>query len=105
MDKETIIETTPNWWKELITQWIEELTTEWFDINNINYIKEKYWRLRIESILHNDILSELEVASWYICEVCWNSWRTRYDLPWYKTLCDKHYIIKKEEYGIKTNSI
>jgi hypothetical protein len=95
---EDLLEMVPNWWKPLLEEWLNRLVEEWYNINNITYIKEKYWMLRIEATPWHDILSEIENTSWWICDECWAIWRTRYDIFWYRTLCDKHYNLIKEKW-------
>ena len=90
----------PNWWKELLRYWLEDLKEDWYDIDKITYIKEKYWTMRIEWP-HNDIISDIETASWYFCETCGSAGRLRTDLWWHRTLCDKHYRLKKNWTGFK----
>ena len=80
------------WWWELIQKWFENLYEDnpKYDISTI-CCKEKYWTLRFEFCLYEDILHQIETASQYICETCWKIWKTRFDLCWYRTLCDEHY--------------
>lgn len=89
MKRQELLRLTPKWWRKLLKMWLEELENEEYDINNITYIKEKYGMMRIEANIYNDIFSSLEAASWYICEKCGKIGRTRYDLYWYRTLCNK----------------
>lgn len=81
-----------DWWSELLQKWFENLYDELpkYDISTI-WCKEKYGVLRFEFCAYNDILQEIETASQYICETCWKVWKTRFDLNWYRTLCDEHY--------------
>ena len=90
MNTQDLLMMVPNWWRWLLSQWLKELKEDWYDIDKITYIKEKYWAMDIEWP-RNWIFSELNSASRYFCEECWAAWRTRYDLWWYKTLCDEHY--------------
>lgn len=98
MKKEDLIDLCPSGWVELLKQWFIELEEDWFNINNISYLKEKYWQLRFEWKYHK-VLDYLETASSYICQECWSVWRTRYDLGWYKTLCNDCYIKLKNKNG------
>lgn len=89
MNKEQILNSIPNWWKELVRMWIEEIELERLNVDEvISYVKEKYWMICFEW-RSNDIIRWIEAASAYICQECWNVWRIRYELPWYKCLCNK----------------
>ena len=97
MKRQDIIDRVPEWWKYMVETWLMDLDD--FEIEDlyISCIKEKYWRLRFEYSWECVELEELETVSWYICDTCWQSGRVRYDLWWYRCLCEKHYKnIKKE---------
>jgi hypothetical protein len=95
--KKQLINMVADWWKDLLSVWLDMLIEEWYDIKYITYIKEKYWTLRIEWP-YSQIIQDIEVASQFICEECGAIWKTRFDLWWYRTLCNKHYnLIKNNE--------
>lgn len=97
MERKDLLNLVPDWWKPLLRYWLEELKEDWYDINNITYIKEKYWAMSIECNWWNDIISDIETASRYTCETCWKAGRIRYNLGWYKCLCDDHYSLIKNK--------
>lgn len=69
----------------------------------ITQVKEKFGGLRIycwgadEEFL--DFLIDIENESFTICEECGKPGKRRPDLGWVKTLCDTHYVWRKEKKG------
>ena len=64
-------------------------------------VKEKYGSLRVYLNYYykeiEDIISEYEEKSCYICEVCGEKGEIRNINNWYTALCDKHYAEYKEK--------
>lgn len=97
MEKNDIINWVPEGWRELTRYWLEEYIEEWWKLENITYVKEKYWRLVFEYYWEWRILEDISIASWYTCIVCGKAWRIRYSLPWYTCYCDDHYSLAKNK--------
>ena len=88
-------------WYQLMHDLLEELIkTDWD--RDIHQIKEKFGGLRFyvggASQEVFDIISRYEELSYETCEVCGETGKTRRDLGWHRTLCDKHYkeVVIKE---------
>jgi len=64
-------------------------------------VKEKYGSLRVYLNYYykeiEDIISEYEEKSCYICEECGEKGEIRNINNWYTALCDKHYAEYKEK--------
>ena len=60
----------------------------------VSDVKEKYGTLRFytwsSTEQFENVVSQIEILSENICEVCGKLGRTRFDRSWYKTLCDEH---------------
>lgn len=83
-------------WSPLVLEVYENLSEN----THIVQIKEKWGGLRIY-IDHGtdadwDLLEDVERRSFEICEVCGKTGKTRTDLPWHLTLCETHYVWKKQ---------
>ncbi len=99
-----------NYWFKRQPEWLKTKNnfTGWFTLVNdmiqeieklnvipenfiLNYMKEKYWTLRVEFWWYNDaifnIINKYETSSETTCEVCWNKWEIR-DIWRMTTLCD-----------------
>jgi len=73
-------------------------------------VKQKYGSLRFYTDGCNEdankLIHEAEEKSYHICEVCGKTGIIRNDLPWIRTLCDKHYKeINSPEYLLKRRGL
>jgi len=75
------------------------------DLDEIFYMKEKYWYLDLTTNFSipnyeelQDIIIKAYEKSSETCQICWKDWKIRWELSWFKALCDKHFIkeAKKE---------
>jgi hypothetical protein len=87
-------------WYPLIQELISDLIELGWN-KEINQVKEKFGGLRFyindgSSEIHEKII-EAERKSYTICEVCAESGKLRKDLGWLLTLCDSHYLEKKNK--------
>ena len=81
---------------------------------NVRQIKEKFGGLRYHFRVDKSTTEEdekfvdglrdyvrcMEFSSYHICEVC-SSYGELRDVCWLITLCDRHYVLVKEEHGIE----
>lgn len=81
-------------WNKLVDKLITELnkiSEDW----EITQCKEKFGGLRFYAHGLNEEQDELvrvaEKESYTICEICGGKGKLRDNLPWIRTLCDKHY--------------
>jgi len=68
-------------------------------------VKEKFGGLRFyitaaPKEIH-DMIANVEATSYKICEKCGKPGKLRDKLPWWLTLCDKHFKEKVKEDGVK----
>ena len=81
-------------WHPLVRTLIVDLFAAGWD-GQLTQIKEKFGGLRFyigsgsEEV--HALTRKAEDDSFRICEQCGDAGECRYDLGWYKTLCDKHY--------------
>lgn len=75
----------PRGWADLVKRAYESLP----DGSTISQIKEKYGTLRFYCDPSPDVIDEIERLSAFVCAVCGEPGKTRFDRSWYETLCDK----------------
>ena len=87
------INDAPPGWRPLVTKLITDLLDTGWD-GDVQQVKEKFGGLRFYVGALNDRQWDLIRAameeSYKICDVCGEPGEQR-NLPWIRTLCDKHY--------------
>ena len=93
-------------WMPLLIELLDKIqllvnnNPEYADVE-ILQVKEKYGSLRVYLNYYykeiEDIISEYEEKSCYICEECGEKGEIRNINNWYTALCDKHYAEYKEK--------
>lgn len=81
-------------WYPLIQKLIEDLIQLGWD-KKVTQVKEKFGGLRFyinegSDEIHTRI-TEAEIESYTICEMCGAPGEIRRDIGWYRTLCDSHH--------------
>lgn len=81
-------------WYPLIQKLIEDLIQLGWD-KKVTQVKEKFGGLRFyinegSDEVHTRI-TEAEIKSYTICEMCGAPGEIRRDIGWYRTLCDSHH--------------
>ena len=86
-------------WYPLIQQLIEDIIKLGWN-RQVTQVKEKFGGLRFyinegSPEVHARI-TEAEIKSYTICEMCGSPGETRRDTGWYRTLCEAHHIEIKD---------
>ena len=96
LKKETAIKSVGVGWKDFI----ENLYQAKPNKTNVLQVKEKWGGLRfyISSApeWYFDLIDYYEYKSYRTCEACGEKGKIREDLPWVRTLCNKHYMEEKK---------
>lgn len=100
-----------DWWDVLLNSLFEVIEEHLRLYPELNFqfiqIKEKYGSLMLyydwDDDYINNLCTNVEMLSQHICETCWDVWEIRHNLPWYKCLCDKHYLETKQNKDVWLN--
>ena len=93
-DNKLWLDSVGDGWKPLVKEFIDFADSREYEVF-INQVKEKFGGLRIYYYPCVEELEKLEdelcAKAILTCEDCGEDGETRFDIGWYKTMCDKHY--------------